>query len=98
MTNHLHLIIGTNDKPIQNILRDFKSYTSSQLRNEIINNPVESRKEWIKWMMERAGKKNSNNTDWQLWQQNNQPIELNTNELMDQKLNYIHETLSRLDL
>jgi len=91
MTNHLHLIIGTNDKPIQDILRDFKSYTSTQLRNEINNNPHESRKEWIKWMMERVGRKNSNNNDWQLWQQHNQPIELNTNELMDQKLNYIHE-------
>lgn len=91
MTNHLHLIIGTNNKPLQDILRDFKSFTSTQLRKEIINNPVESRKEWIKWMMERAGRKNSNNNDWQLWQQHNHPIELNTNELMDQKLNYIHE-------
>lgn len=91
MTNHLHLIIGTNDKPIQNILRDFKSFTSTQLRNEININLQESRKEWIKWMMERASRTNSNNNDWQLWQQHNHPIELSTNELMDQKLNYIHE-------
>jgi REP element-mobilizing transposase RayT len=91
MTNHLHFIIGTNDKPLQNILRDFKSFTSSQLKNEINNNPVESRKEWIKWMFERAGLKNSNNNNWQLWQQNNHPIELNTNKLIDQKLQYIHE-------
>jgi len=90
MTNHLHLIIGTNDKPLQNILRDFKSFTSTRLRSEIVNSPIESRKDWIKWMMERAGKRNSNNNDWQLWQQHNHPIELSTNKLMDQKLNYIH--------
>jgi len=41
-------------------------------------------------MMERAGKKNSNNADFQFWQQHNQPIELNTNDLMQQKLDYIH--------
>ena len=91
MSSHLHLIIGTNNKPLQDILRDFKSFTSSQLKKEINSNPIESRKEWIKWMMERAGRKNSNNSDWQLWQQHNHPIELSTNELMDQKLNYVHE-------
>ena len=28
MTNHVHLIIGTNDKPIEAIIRDIKSYMS----------------------------------------------------------------------
>ena len=41
-------------------------------------------------MMERAGGKNGNNADWQLWQQHNQPIELSSNEMMDQRLNYLH--------
>jgi len=39
---------------------------------------------------ERAGKKNSNNTNYQFWQQDNHPIELSNNEMMTQKLNYIH--------
>ena len=42
------------------------------------------------WMMERAGKKNSNNASFQLWQQHNQPIELSTIEMLRQKLDYIH--------
>ena len=29
--------------------------------------------------------------NFQFWQQHNQPIELNTNKLMDQTLEYIHE-------
>ena len=42
-------------------------------------------------MMERAGKKNSNNRDFQFWQQHNHPIELSDNRMMDQKLDYLHQ-------
>ena len=41
-------------------------------------------------MMERAGQKNGNNKNWQFWQQHNQPIELSTYKIMDQKLDYLH--------
>ncbi len=41
-------------------------------------------------MMERAGKKNSNNTNFQLWQQHNQPIEPIDNKMAHQKLDYMH--------
>ncbi len=90
MPSHIHLIIGTSDKPMQDILRDLKSYTSRKLKEEIQENPAESRKEWILRMMERAGKLNGNNSGWQLWQQHNQPIELSDNSMLDQKLDYLH--------
>ena len=90
MPSHVHLIIGTNNKPMQDIMRDFKSFTSRRLREEITIHPSESRREWMMWMMKRAGTKNKNNSDWQLWQQHNQPIELITNEMMDQRLEYLH--------
>ncbi|GAA0891656.1 transposase [Fulvivirga kasyanovii] len=90
MPSHVHLIIGTEDKPMQDILRDFKSFTSRKLKKEIQNHPSESRREWIKWMMERAGNKNGNNNGWQLWQQHNHPIELSDNKMMEQRLNYLH--------
>ncbi len=38
----------------------------------------------------RAGDKNSNNKGFQFWQQHNHPIELNTNEVIQQRLDYIH--------
>lgn len=57
MTSHVHLIIGSTSKPMQDILRDFKSYTSRKLREEINVHPVESRREWMRWMMQRAGTK-----------------------------------------
>jgi hypothetical protein len=44
------------------------------------------------WMFERAGKKNSNNTKYQFWQQHNQPIDISTNTDKTLKaLNYIHQ-------
>ena len=42
------------------------------------------------WMFESAGKKNSNNSKFQFWRQDNHPIELYTNAIMDQKMEYIH--------
>ncbi|MDP4679028.1 MAG: hypothetical protein NWS46_01540 [Cyclobacteriaceae bacterium] len=69
------------------------------MKKEIAENPQESRKEWMLRMacptldagMERVGKKNSNNSSFQFWQQHKHPIELNTNDLMQQKLDYIHQ-------
>ena len=90
MTSHVHLIIGTHGKNMEDILRDFKSFTSRSLKIAIQENPVESRKEWMLSMMEDAGTKNSNNNDFQFWQQDNHPIELWDNYMMEQKLEYIH--------
>lgn len=91
MTSHVHLLIGTTDKPMQDILRDLKRHTSIALRKSIDEHPQESRKEWLRWMMQHAGKRNGNNNDWQLWQQHNHPIELTDGKILLQKLNYIHE-------
>ena len=42
-------------------------------------------------MFERAGSKTSNVKGSQLWQYNNKPIELYSNEVIDQKVDYIHQ-------
>ncbi|MGK7391841.1 MAG: REP-associated tyrosine transposase [Candidatus Cyclobacteriaceae bacterium M2_1C_046] len=90
MTNHVHMIIGTTDQPMQFIIRDLKKYTSSRIIREIQNNPQESRKKWMLSIFKNAGLKNPNNTIYQFWRQDNHPIELTTNEMIDQKLDYIH--------
>lgn len=91
MSNHIHLILGRdeNGSDLSSIIRDFKKFTSSQLIEAIAINPQESRRDWMLWMFERAGKKNSNNKKYQFWQQDNHPIELE-GEWIDQKLEYIH--------
>ncbi len=42
-------------------------------------------------MMERAGKKNGNNTDWQFWQQHNKPIEIKDQTIFDNTLEFMHQ-------
>ena len=90
MPSHVHLIMGIRGRPMQDILRDLKSYTSRIIKKDIHKNAYESRKEWLQWMFSNAGKENGNNHNWQLWQQNNHPIELSTTEMIDQKLEYLH--------
>ena len=90
MSSHVHLIIGTNKNKIEDIIRDFKSHTSRQLKKEIKEQTTESRKEWMLAMMKEAGLKNSNNQNFQLWQQHNQPLVLDNNDIIDNTLDYIH--------
>ena len=92
------MIIGSKKNKLEDIVRDTKSHTSNTLKTSIKENPLESRKEWIVWLacpdssgMERAGKKNGNNKDWQFWQQHNKPLEIKSQEMFDEKLDYIHQ-------
>jgi putative transposase len=47
MPSHMHMIIGTHGIPMQDIMRDFKSYTSHELKKLIRENQQESRREWM---------------------------------------------------
>ncbi|MEO6288394.1 MAG: transposase [Ginsengibacter sp.] len=91
MTSHVHMIIGTKGNKLDEIVGEMKSYTSARFKKIIKDHPQESRKEWLIWMMERAGKKNGNNVDWQFWQQHNKPLEIKDQEMFDKKLQYIHD-------
>ena len=71
-------------------MRDVKKFTSFKLIGAIMNNIQESRKEWMLRLSEEYGKANPNNTKYQFWQHDNHPIELTSNEIMDQRLDYIH--------
>lgn len=90
MSSHLHLIFrDTNNEP-EKLLGRFKSYTSKVLQKEIELNQSKSRKEWMKWMFERAASKNSNVKNGMFWQHHNKPIELWSIDVIEQKANYIH--------
>jgi putative transposase len=74
LPSHVHLIFrATNNNPGV-VLKEFKTYTSKQLQNAIETHSQESRKEWMLWLMERAGAKNSNVSKRQFWQQHNKPM------------------------
>jgi putative transposase len=90
MSNHVHLIISKTDKyELHEIMRDLKKFTSSQIIKAIIGSN-ESRKNWILWIFQAAGKENPNNKNYQFWQQDNHPLELTSGAFILQKLQYIH--------
>lgn len=90
MSNHVHLIARAKEGfELSDILRDFKKHTSKQIIKLIQEEP-ESRREWLLQVMLKAGAANSNNKTYQLWRNDNHPIELHSNEVIKQKLDYIH--------
>ncbi len=90
MTNHAHLLVNTNDQPIENIVRDFKRHTSKLTFNTIESNIQESR-EWITWLFKKSGERNVMNKDMQFWQNGYHPIHCWNKELIEQKIHYIHQ-------
>jgi REP element-mobilizing transposase RayT len=91
MTNHIHLIVKTSNKNnLSDTIRDFKSFTSRSLRKELESSHNDVRKKWILSKLISEGKASSNTKDFKLWQHHNHPIELNTNYIIDSKLNYLH--------
>ncbi|HRP32493.1 MAG TPA: transposase [Agriterribacter sp.] len=98
MTNHCHLIISTENNRIMDLVRDIKKYTSKKIIQAIEENEQESRKEWMLNLFSFAGRSNTNNKDFQFWKQDYHPIELNTPELLDQRMKYLHENPVRSGL
>lgn len=91
MPSHVHLIFRSEEGKPSELIRDFKGYTARNLLQAIGENAQESRKDWLLWMFEKAGQRNSNVKKYQFWQQNNNPIEIWSLEVFEQKLNYIHQ-------
>lgn len=85
MTNHIHLIIRAKEGfLLQDILRDYKKFTSKVLVKAIEENIEESRKDMLlKQFITPQGIR--------FWQKDNKPIELWSNAVITQKLNYIHQ-------
>ena len=90
MSNHVHLIISSDTNKIEHIVRDFKKFTSKKIIKTIIENPAESRKEWMVNMFRFVGGHNNNNKEFQFWKQDYHPICLDTEEKLRQRLDYLH--------
>lgn len=71
MPSHVHLIFRAKELNPSEVIQSLKVYTSKALQKQVEENNQESRKEWMLWLMERAGKKSSNVKHRQFWQQHN---------------------------
>lgn len=91
MSSHLHLIVSSIGKEeISAIVKDFKKHTSKAIVKEI-KSTEESRKGWVLRLFEEAGSKLKRISHYKVWQDGNHPIELDTNQMLDQRLEYLHE-------
>jgi REP element-mobilizing transposase RayT len=91
MTNHVHLICSAREgHRISDIIRDFKKFTAKSLLS-LVEGEGESRRDWMLYRFEYAGKFDKRITKYKFWRESNHAVYLETNEMMQQRLDYIHE-------
>lgn len=92
MSNHVHLIVKRDHKKsLTELLGRFKSHTAKKILKLIENNPKESRKEWLLYLFKYFAKRKKQYKNFHFWQNTNRPIELYSNAVIDQKIDYIHQ-------
>ena len=89
MSNHIHMIVQSENGTLSGTIRDFKSYTAKVILDEI-ENSNESRKDWMLKYFRQAAFNNERNSNYQFWTHENHPEHLFTDKFVRQKLDYIH--------
>ena len=89
MSNHIHMIIQSNDGKLSDLLRDFKKFTAKTILEKIQSEP-ESRREWMLERFKLATETHSRNKNYQFWQYGNHAEEIFTEQFLWSKLDYIH--------
>jgi len=90
MSNHLHLICRRKEGDLTELLGRFKSYTAKQFLKSIAENNKESRVDWLLQLFQQFAKSNKQYSKHHLWQYTSHPVLLDSNHIIDQKINYIH--------
>ncbi len=89
MTSHLHLIVSSTGEELQNIVRDFKKFTSKQIITAIKEHP-ESRREWLLNKFSYAAKRTGRGKHYKVWKDGFHPVLLDTIKKIEQRVHYIH--------
>ena len=89
MSNHIHLIVQSNEGKLSDLLRDFKKFTSKTILEKIQTEP-ESRREWMLERFKLATESHSRIKNYQFWQYGNHAEEIYSEKFMWTKIDYIH--------
>ena len=86
MTNHIHLIAGAseNSQGLDAIIRDFKSFTTHEIKKLLEND----NRRYILKLLKNSNKVKKKN-EFQLWQRENYPEEIYSDGFLDSKIQYI---------
>ncbi|WP_163401246.1 REP-associated tyrosine transposase [Flavobacterium fluviatile] len=91
MSNHVHLVFRSiNGQKPELLVGDLKRFTSNSIVKSIQENPKESRKEFLLDFFRKEAEKSSNVKHYQFWRHDNNPIELWSNKVIQQKIDYVH--------
>ena len=88
MSNHIHLFVRSNKGDLSGTIRDFKSFTSKRFI-EIVEDKIESRRDWMKMVFKYHAKFKTNQTN-QIWTHENHAELIYSQKFIEQKINYIH--------
>jgi REP element-mobilizing transposase RayT len=89
MTSHIHLIVSSENEALQDIIRDFKKFTSKRMIEAIKEYP-ESRREWLLKKFSFAAKRTKRGVNYKFWKDGYHPVLLDTFKKIEQRVNYIH--------
>ncbi|WP_405376948.1 REP-associated tyrosine transposase [Nonlabens sp. Asnod3-A02] len=89
MPSHVHMIVGTTGKPINDIIRDLKKFTSKKII-VAINEPGESRKEWLLGTFSFLADKSKRHSNYKVWQDGFHPKIMDRVKKLEAAFNYIH--------
>ena len=91
MSNHMHLLARAQEgSEMSAILRDFKKFTSRNVR-ELIETPIESRQHWLLDRMSFRARHEKRVDEFKLWENGNHAVWVESAHFLEQKLNYIHQ-------
>jgi putative transposase len=84
MSNHCHLIVRAQNNNLSDIIRDLKKFTAKSIVEEISKNPIESRKNWLLWLLKKEAH------IW-FWEEGYHGEEIYSKAFFDTKVNYLHQ-------
>ena len=98
MSNHLHLMANTDSKiELSDVIRDFKKFTSKRLTEKIVSEP-ESRRKWLLDNFAFNARIHPKTKIYKVWQDGNHAIDIYSEKVAWQKLNYIHQNPVRAEI
>ncbi|MBC5775114.1 transposase [Pontibacter sp. KCTC 32443] len=90
MPSHVHIICTIGRVKLSEILIDFKSYSGKQIIKLIETNSNENRKEWLLNMFRHYKQSIRHTNNYQFWDHKHS-IERITEEMLQQKIDYIEQ-------
>jgi putative transposase len=84
LENHLHLIASSGD--LAKEVGDFKSYTARRIVDHLAKKKEKTLLEQLHWHKDR----HKIDREYQLWQEGRHPQQIQNEEMMRQKLEYMH--------